>query len=231
MPKGDMQAGRFLPLSGWPRLSGPRVDRRRQDVYYPGMRITILPDRLRYARELRGLTLRQLGDLVGVSVRTLQRYEQGDGTPNEAVLDKLAIHLQMSPEYLQGKVEGMTSKRVEGDLVHRASSEASPTPDLQEGMAKVAESASRFGAELGDAMQKATAGAAATMAELGTLSIVSPRFLDFMAAMKGPQPDKRLSPMELAEQILAQTPEEIEAVLLIVRVQMARMGLPWPGAK
>ena len=61
------------------------------------------PARLRYARNLRGLTLRQLGDLVGVSIRTIQRYEQGHGEPTEAVLDQMALHLQVRNDWLCGE--------------------------------------------------------------------------------------------------------------------------------
>lgn len=209
------------------------------------MRNRVEPNRLRYAREQRGLTLRQLGDKVGVSIRTLQRYEQGDGAPKAAVLDLLALHLGVSPDYLQGKVEGMTSSRVSGDLVVRHASEEAPAPGRHEGegdgpseLAKIAENVAAFGSQLGETMQEASKGAssvasawASSVQAAMASSALSPRLMELVSAMTPPPGREKLTPMELAEQILAQTPEEIEAVLLIVRVQMARMGLPWPGAK
>jgi len=74
------------------------------------------PDRLRYAREQRRLTLQQLGDDVGVSIRTLQRYEQGDGAPKAATLDLLAAHLHVRPEWLCGADGEMDAPRLQSFL-------------------------------------------------------------------------------------------------------------------
>jgi len=191
------------------------------------------------------MTREVLAGLLGVSVKSVQRFEAGTVSPTPAVLDLLALHLGVSVDYLQGNVEGMTSRRVGGDLVFRYATEEAPSSAPQEagedgpsetGMA--AENVAAFGRQLDETMQEAAKGvsgvASAWSAQVQAAmasSALSPRLLEFMSALNGPRAHEKLTPMELAEQILAQTPEEIEAVLLIVRVQMARMGLPWPGAK
>ncbi len=79
-------------------------------------RPAIDPARLRYAREQRRLTLQELGDEVGVSIRTLQRYEQGDGAPKAALLDILAAHLHVRPEWICGADGEMDAPRLQSFL-------------------------------------------------------------------------------------------------------------------
>lgn len=74
------------------------------------------PARLRYAREQQRLTLQQLGDDVGVSIRTLQRYEHGDGAPKAATLDLLAAHRHVRPEWLCGADGEMDTPRLQSFL-------------------------------------------------------------------------------------------------------------------
>jgi transcriptional regulator with XRE-family HTH domain len=49
-----------------------------------------LPRTLRSLREKKGLTLRQVGDLVGVSYGSIQNYEAGDAVPPLDVAMRLA---------------------------------------------------------------------------------------------------------------------------------------------
>jgi len=213
-------------------------------------RSQIDPSRLRYVRDHRGLTREALASLVGISVKSVQRFESGKVSPTPAVLDLIALHLGVSPDYLQGKVEGLTSSRVTGDLVVRHEGEGDGPSELaktaenvaalgRSELAKTAERVAALGSQLGETMQEAAKAAStrwpmalseSVQAAMAS-SALSPRLMEFMSAVTPPPGREKLTPMELAEQILAQTPEEIEAVLLIVRVQMARMGLPWPGAK
>ena len=182
-------------------------------------RIKICTDRLRYAREHRSLTRDALAHLIGVSVKTVQRFESGEVSPTPMVLDKLALHLGVKPEYLQGIGDAALHDEDPGP------------PENPKDVGRMAESVSRFGKELGETTQKAAAGAAAGLAAMGSSDLLSPRLMDFLAAVKGPQANARLSPMELAEQILAMDEEEFQAVMLIVRAQRSRAGLPWPGGK
>lgn len=60
------------------------------------------PDRLRTAREKRGLTQRDLGRLCGLGVNQINRYEQGVSDPGSAILTTIARELSVSTDYLVG---------------------------------------------------------------------------------------------------------------------------------
>jgi transcriptional regulator with XRE-family HTH domain len=78
------------------------------------------PGRLRYAREQRRLTMQQLGNDVGLSIRTIQRFEAGTVSPTPAVLDLLAAHLQVRPEWLCGADGEMDAPRLQSFLQAQA---------------------------------------------------------------------------------------------------------------
>jgi len=88
-------------------------------------RTPIDPSRLRYAREHAGLTREVLARKVEVSVRTLARYEAGNVGPTLAILDKLALHLQVRPEWLCGADGEMDAPRLQSFL----QAQAPPAPD------------------------------------------------------------------------------------------------------
>ena len=50
----------------------------------------VMPTLLRHWREKRGLSVRQLGELTGVSFVTIVRIENGRMSPTVALLEKLA---------------------------------------------------------------------------------------------------------------------------------------------
>lgn len=60
------------------------------------------PDRLRAAREKRGMTQRELGNLLGVGVNQISRYEIGLNDPSAVMLTALCEHLNVSADYLLG---------------------------------------------------------------------------------------------------------------------------------
>jgi transcriptional regulator with XRE-family HTH domain len=57
-------------------------------------------EKLRKAREKRGLTQRQVAELVGVSQPAIQRWEAGDGSPRPKKLRKVAEVYGLRPQDL-----------------------------------------------------------------------------------------------------------------------------------
>ena len=51
----------------------------------------IVPNRIKQARNSRGLTMIELGERIGVSKQTISQYEMGKITPTPAILAKLSI--------------------------------------------------------------------------------------------------------------------------------------------
>lgn len=58
--------------------------------------------RLRYYRELRGMTLQELGNIVGVTDGTISNYERGTRKPNYEMLLKLSEALGTDVSHLLG---------------------------------------------------------------------------------------------------------------------------------
>ena len=59
-----------------------------------------LSDKIREARKLMGFSRKELGQLVGVSDRSIYAYEMSTVRPRPSVIRKLAETLQVSPLYL-----------------------------------------------------------------------------------------------------------------------------------
>lgn len=57
------------------------------------------PQRLRIARQLRGLSRRQLARLLDVSLVTISAWERGDRLPERHVLDRLGSALHFPVEW------------------------------------------------------------------------------------------------------------------------------------
>ena len=62
-------------------------------------------NRLREVRMSKGLTQEKLSEIVGVSLRNYQYYEQGKHVPSFEVLIALANALEVSIDYLVGRDE------------------------------------------------------------------------------------------------------------------------------
>ena len=60
-------------------------------------------NRLREIRRSKGLTAKELGELVGKAEVTITQYEVGGRNPTRATLEKLADVLEVSVDYLLGK--------------------------------------------------------------------------------------------------------------------------------
>lgn len=61
----------------------------------------MLPNRLRYTRLKKGLTLQQVANMVGVGANSISRYETGERVPDAITLIKLSNALDVSPDYIQ----------------------------------------------------------------------------------------------------------------------------------
>lgn len=76
--------------------------------------ISLLALRLRNARQLRGLTLNELAEKVGLNKSTILRYEKGRiQTPKQPVVRALAEALDVNFAWLCGKSDNI--EPVEGD--------------------------------------------------------------------------------------------------------------------
>ena len=62
-------------------------------------------DKLRTLRKQRGMTAKELANLVGVSEVSITQYENGNRSPRRKVLESLAEALDTSVDYLLGKEE------------------------------------------------------------------------------------------------------------------------------
>lgn len=61
----------------------------------------LIGQRIRDTRESLGLSLEELGDLVGVSAQSVQQWETGKTTPRTARMRKLAAVLGKAPTWIQ----------------------------------------------------------------------------------------------------------------------------------
>lgn len=70
--------------------------------------------RLQIAREKSGLTLEEVGKIVGKSKSTIQRYESGQvSNLNNKIISELAEAVRVSPVYLMGWTDVNTTQTVE----------------------------------------------------------------------------------------------------------------------
>lgn len=61
------------------------------------------PERMRYIRRFRKLTLKALAEAVGMKPCTLSEYEHGNYFPDMARLTALAVCLDVSTDWLTGR--------------------------------------------------------------------------------------------------------------------------------
>lgn len=59
--------------------------------------------RLKEVRKIKGLTQKELSEMVGVSVSTVKKWEQDQVDPNTAALISIAVALNVSIDYLFGR--------------------------------------------------------------------------------------------------------------------------------
>ena len=73
-------------------------------------------DRLRSARISRGYTLQKTADLLGLALRTYQKYEGGDREPNLSLLTQIADLFNVPTDFLLGRDDYLESLGVSVDV-------------------------------------------------------------------------------------------------------------------
>ncbi len=68
-------------------------------------------ENLRYIRKQKGLSMKALGDIIGVAESTISLYETGKRQPDNDTLIKLANTLNVSTDYLLGLDSNLSSLR------------------------------------------------------------------------------------------------------------------------
>lgn len=63
------------------------------------------PERLKEIRNNKGLTQKQVAELIGITARNYQYYEAGGKEPTLSNLMALADALEVSMDYLAGRVD------------------------------------------------------------------------------------------------------------------------------
>ena len=71
----------------------------------------IFPERLRLLRQEKGLTQRQMGDLLGITERNYQRWEKGEVNASGTALIFLGDYFGVSTDYLLGRTENRAVNR------------------------------------------------------------------------------------------------------------------------
>ena len=62
--------------------------------------MTTSGERIKYARKNAGLTMKKLAELIGVTERSVKRYESNQSTPDTHTLIQLASIFDLSTDYL-----------------------------------------------------------------------------------------------------------------------------------
>ncbi|WP_187230134.1 MULTISPECIES: helix-turn-helix domain-containing protein [unclassified Lactococcus] len=64
-----------------------------------------LSDRLKQIRTERGLTQKQIADIIGIYLQSYRKYELGERTPGKKSLENISKALNVPVGYLVGEVE------------------------------------------------------------------------------------------------------------------------------
>lgn len=75
-----------------------------------------LGERLRQARERRGLSQTELSRRISTGINQVTRYENGQAEPSPVVLKRLASHLEVTSDYLLGLADTPTPPLSTSDL-------------------------------------------------------------------------------------------------------------------
>lgn len=76
--------------------------------------------KLRDLRIDHDLTRAQMAEIIGVSPKTISRYESGDAEPSISILIQLAIYFKVTTDYICGleKDEKSTDKIIKDEIEH-----------------------------------------------------------------------------------------------------------------
>ena len=79
----------------------------------------IFPDRLRTARERRGLSQGQLAERAGLQASAVSHFETGGRKPSFDNLKRFADALNITTDYLLGRTSDMEGSAATADRLHR----------------------------------------------------------------------------------------------------------------
>ena len=79
----------------------------------------MLGTRLQRARKAAGLSLRALGERIGLSHTAIQKYEDGNNVPDSATLLRLASALNVRTEYFFRQEEQRITAQVARAALHK----------------------------------------------------------------------------------------------------------------
>ncbi|MCL2754547.1 MAG: helix-turn-helix domain-containing protein [Oscillospiraceae bacterium] len=106
-----------------------------------------LPQKLETLIRRKGITKSQVADAVGITYRALANYIAGDRRPRPAILAKLAVLLESTPEFLLDDSRALVLTSAER-FAHNATS---PEAAVNAALALLADAKKVFGAsELGE---------------------------------------------------------------------------------
>lgn len=83
------------------------------------MGIEVFPERLRAARDRRGLSQGALADKAGLQPSAISHFETGTRKPSFDNLRRLADALEVTTDYLLGRVDNMDALVGDADEIHR----------------------------------------------------------------------------------------------------------------
>lgn len=95
-----------------------------------------LPEKVKAARCMLGLSQTELGELVGVSLRSIVSYEKGEKYPREKTLYQLARALRVSVKYLKDDTCENPSADMEQELFVIETSEQHNARDIAQMLAE-----------------------------------------------------------------------------------------------
>lgn len=65
--------------------------------------VSMFGGRLRALRKEEGITMKELGKIIGVSESAIGMYERGEREPDHAALNKIVDHFNVTTDYLLGR--------------------------------------------------------------------------------------------------------------------------------
>ena len=99
--------------------------------HYTGIALDMakLQEQLRELREQRKITQTRLAELVGVSPRVYNRWENGDATPHWESIVKIADVLGVSLDTLAGRIEAHDETVIHNHKLHELYKKVDQLPD------------------------------------------------------------------------------------------------------
>lgn len=94
--------------------------------------MSALADRLKQLREKRALTQARLAELLGISARVYNRWENGVATPHFDTVVKIADILEVSLDELAGRAEALQEPAIHNHKLHELYKKVDLLPDADQ---------------------------------------------------------------------------------------------------